>query len=78
MIPAIERMLGERIDCRRIEGFDYAEPAPSISPNSGRSLLASTANGAKRGLPINGSLWSRKAKRGLPASNRRHFAISGR
>ncbi len=78
IVSAIERMLGERVTCRRIEGFDYAQPAPALSDHCGRLLLASSRSGSRRRGPFSEPSWSRKVKRGLPPSTRRRLAISRR
>jgi ATP-dependent RNA helicase RhlE len=37
LVLKIERVLGERIERRRLEGFDYSAPAPQRSSRQGRS-----------------------------------------
>lgn len=53
IVLGIERVLGERIPRRVVDGFDYKKPAPTNDREFGRPPLTSTSrNGRQRPVPL--------------------------
>ena len=66
LVRRIEKVLGERIERRRLEGFDYRAPAPERAPRQGQSR----SNGNRNGGRSNGERRRTSTSRRRPQGSR--------
>ena len=78
MVSTIERAVGAKIERRRLETFNYNEPAPVPSFGSKSMYVFPVSDaGSKNGRgPLGRSSWNNKVKRGLPRPTRNRYAVS--